>query len=290
MDAAVTSLPDAQHLAAWKTRGPPTAQADEIGLHSGPRPGPMGADHVRVPCVGKLSFSIATPTQPHSRGWRLLPVDNKLGGDVLGGRQKPIRGVLCLLAPPSLQKLLSDRCRGGGVEFCRAAGSGVLGGRQKPARGVLYPLAPNAAAAARRRRPVVGRACGRCCYSQRRRAGGGFTAGAAVAPARNTRWFALVVWLPHSGSSPCAPGAGTRGRERALRRGPARAQGRAGGGEGEGWGERDASERTADAKGGDQSRQRRGDEAVRRQSFPKITVCWGRRTWVPGPRRCFGCS
>jgi hypothetical protein len=52
------------------------------------------------------------------------------------------RGVLCLLAPPALQKLLGDRRRGGGVEFCRAAGSGVWGGRQKPARGVFYLQTP----------------------------------------------------------------------------------------------------------------------------------------------------
>ena len=47
-----------QHLAAWKTSGLPTAKADEIGLHFAPRPGPKGAGHVRVPCVGKLFFSL----------------------------------------------------------------------------------------------------------------------------------------------------------------------------------------------------------------------------------------
>ena len=107
-----TSPPDTQHLAAWRIHGPLTVQADEIGLHSGQRPGPMGTDHVRVPCVGKLSFSIATPTQPHSRGWRLLPVDNELAYTVV-------------------------RCGGGGAVFRRAAGGGVWGGRQKPAGGCL---------------------------------------------------------------------------------------------------------------------------------------------------------
>jgi len=80
----------------------------------------MVTDHVRVPCVGKLSFSIATPTQPHSRGWRLLPVDNELAYTVV-------------------------RCGGGGAVFRRAAGGGVWGGRQKPAGGCLDRDAPLAA-------------------------------------------------------------------------------------------------------------------------------------------------
>ena len=79
---------------------------------------------------------------------------------------------------------------------------------------------------------------------------GGYTAGVAGDPAR----VALVVWLPHPGSAPCVTGADTRGRGRAPRRGPARAQGRGGG---------DAGERTADARRRGDSDD--GDDAVRRQ-------------------------
>ena len=81
-----TCPPDTQHLAAWTTSGPPTAKADEIGPHSGPRPGLIGADHVRTSCVlGKLFFLSATPTSSPRGGWRLLPVNNTLAYTVVHG-------------------------------------------------------------------------------------------------------------------------------------------------------------------------------------------------------------
>ena len=80
-----TCPPDTQHLAAWTTSGPPTAKADEIGPHSGPRPGLIGADHVRTSCVlGKLFYLSATPTSSPRGGWRLLPVNNTLAYTVVG--------------------------------------------------------------------------------------------------------------------------------------------------------------------------------------------------------------
>ena len=80
-----TCPPDTQHLAAWRTRGPPTAQAEEIGLHSGPRPGLKGLDHVQVPCAVSFSF-LLLPRPDHTRvAGDLLPVDNKLAYTVVHG-------------------------------------------------------------------------------------------------------------------------------------------------------------------------------------------------------------
>ena len=108
--------PNTQHLAAWKTSGPPTAKADEIGLHFGPRPGPKGADHVRVPCVGKLFFSLLPRHRTHSRSvvtalrgqyacvhgraWHVWRGGGGGGGRRAGGGAVPAGGVcVCRVSP-----------------------------------------------------------------------------------------------------------------------------------------------------------------------------------------------